>query len=281
MAFVQLIGKSFSIVTNDDGIKTLFLWIHNLHQAYESDLITSLAIPVLVIVAIGEIYFVILNGLLIFAIPGLPQKNEFLIYQHINQAINIMPSTIAIVLYDTILISIGLYFISSLDIFHDMITCLDDSKLRNKSQFVKMCYTFHCELLTILDTFNYVFSYTLTVQAVTSFGFLLFVFYLIKIPGAIALFPLLLAIFAQFGALCLFGQVIFTKSERIFVTLYLTKWYEFNLNDQKLMLMMMKICGNSLGFKAAGIYDINLMMFIQGVKFGFSYCALIYSLSLN
>ncbi|XP_055681858.1 odorant receptor 22c-like [Lutzomyia longipalpis] len=107
---------------------------------------------------------------------------------------------------------------------------------------------------------------------------ILFNFYLLMYSLTDFLYICLIGcIFCQLALFCLFGQKIHEKSERIFIDLYLTKWYEMDVKDQKILLLIMKMSQKTLGLKAGGMYAIDSSMFVQVTKMCFSYATILYT----
>lgn len=225
------------------------------------------------------LYFVYIDSMLL-AIPGVfPKINGTLFYQHVHQVSLIQLSTLMVLLPDTALLTIGFYFFAVLNIFSDIIQDLDKVESSKKKQFLIHIHKIHCDILNKFKLFGQVFFFTFTIQIATSVVFVLSVFFLMYNEKSVAFIPLLLVVFGEFGTLCIFGEFIYSKTERFSTELYLTKWYECSLEEQKILFMIMHISQKPFGIKAAGMYDINLVMFIDVVKAGVSFCALLYTLA--
>uniref|UniRef100_A0A3F2ZEC6 Odorant receptor n=1 Tax=Phlebotomus papatasi TaxID=29031 RepID=A0A3F2ZEC6_PHLPP len=296
LGVVQVLVKLLTVLINEKDLYELLLWIRGLHQDCTFNAIrqsvethfstiqffirifTKIICVLYNMAAAGVIAYAIYTNLVIFAIPWIPVKqNESNIYHHINQAFILPSITIIATPCEYILITIGSYIIAIQNIFHDMIKQLDNSNLENKKKVLKTIYIFHCKILKNLKMFNDVYSFVFTIQALSSAVIIMLLFYIIRIETNLIFIPLVLGIYLQFSLLCIFGELIYSKTANIFVDLYLTKWYEFDLSDQKVFLMMMRASQNPFGLKAAGMYDINIVMFIQVVKAGFSFCAILYT----
>uniref|UniRef100_A0A3F2ZEB7 Odorant receptor n=1 Tax=Phlebotomus papatasi TaxID=29031 RepID=A0A3F2ZEB7_PHLPP len=293
---IQLITKTILVLSNTNELNILFLFIQQMYKINEIEMInisTSyhlkrilritkllliILIPVCFLAGAGMIsYFVYIDSLLI-AVPGVfPSANSSLLYQHVHQILILQTSTLIIVISDMTLIIIGFYFIAILNIFRDTIRLLDNSELGNKRQFLINTHKFHCNILEKFKLFSRVFYYTFTVQIGSSVVFILIIVFLLRYEGSFGFYPLCVAIFAQFGAICIFGEFIFSKTDGLLIELYLTKWYEFNLSEQRIILMMMLMSQRPFGLKAAGMYNINLIMFIQVIKAAMSFCAILYT----
>ncbi|XP_059616104.1 odorant receptor 33b-like [Phlebotomus argentipes] len=83
----------------------------------------------------------------------------------------------------------------------------------------------------------------------------------------------------QILLLCLFGELLKMKTERLSEILYLTNWYELHAKDQKAFLLVLAMSQKDFGLRAAGMYDVNLNAFVQIMKLAMSYCAILHSLS--
>uniref|UniRef100_A0A3F2ZEL1 Odorant receptor n=1 Tax=Phlebotomus papatasi TaxID=29031 RepID=A0A3F2ZEL1_PHLPP len=296
---IQMLIKYLAILSNKENLEQLFIWIRHLHERHEINSIrnstekllsTNLEIilrilkfifPCSIVAGLGFGYYVITTDTIIFAVPWLEpnDNNKSLIYHHINQIIITCLSSVIIIFYDAIFISIGFYFIAVLNIFRDMIQCLDNPELKNRRKILKICYLFHWSILSKFKLFNNVFYGYLFIQIVSCASYIFILFYLMFTTEDFSFVPASITVYFQFGALCIFGEAVYTKSERIFIDLYLTNWYDFNSVDQKFLLMMMKMSMKPIGFKFAGAYDINCVMFIQVMKIGFSYGTLLYTFS--
>uniref|UniRef100_A0A3F2ZEA3 Odorant receptor n=1 Tax=Phlebotomus papatasi TaxID=29031 RepID=A0A3F2ZEA3_PHLPP len=292
----QILIKVLVPLTNENELNQLLFWIRGLHLNHTFDFVTQAAgtnfknmqffiklfnkiiFPVYFMAAVAVIGYCVNSNSVIHAIPWIPvRQNESNIYHHIHQAF-VLPSITAIATPpECFLVTIGFYFIAIQNVLRDMINHLDDSNLENKKHFLRTVYILHSEILNSFRIFNDIYFYVFTVQAVTSSLIIMFLFYIIRIEMSIIFVPLILGIYFQFLLLCIFGEIIYSKTEDIFTNLYLTKWYEFDLSDQKIFLMMMRISQYPFGLKAAGMYDINIVMAFKVMKAGFSFCAILYT----
>uniref|UniRef100_A0A3F2ZEP4 Odorant receptor n=1 Tax=Phlebotomus papatasi TaxID=29031 RepID=A0A3F2ZEP4_PHLPP len=295
---LQLVVKFSSIVTHEEDLNQFFLWLRQVHQLNKNESIANstkkhfrnnlllvqrilkFIFPVAFLAGAVFIYYLISVDTIICALPGLsPNQNQSSILHHINQILTLGPLTTFVTFYDSLYICAGFYLIAVLNIFHDTVLCLDNSELVDKKKFLKMCYLFHSKILTNLELFNCIFNNVLSAQAVSSTFYVFLVFVLFLVDGSPTFLAPAITIYSQFAALCIFGELIYAKSEKIFVALYLTKWYDFDVNEQKFLLMMMHASMKPFGFKLAGIYEINALMFIQVFKIGFSYGTILYTFS--
>lgn len=217
-------------------------------------------------------------GSVTIVIPGfIPEPDHDLTFLLVHQMFIFIIAAAMLLVVDIILIMIGFYFMAIFNIFRDMIKCLDNpGGINDIKQYLIYIHKFHQDILDKFQLFDEIFNYTFAVQVGSNVTFVLVIFFLLRIVG-ILFIPLFFATSGQFLFICLFGQLIFSKTEILFTELYLTKWYEFNVKEQKMLLLMMYRAQTPFGLRAAGMYDINLIMFIQVIKAGISFCALLYT----
>lgn len=197
--------------------------------------------------------------------------------QHIHQFFFLSQITFCVVSGDVILVTFGLYFFAITNIFSEMLRSLEYSKLSDITKVLLHMQQFHCKLRDNYQLLNNLCDYVFTMQTITSYVLILFVFFFVRSEGFIVFFPLCLTVVTQFGVFCTFGEFLFSKTEDIDIELYGSKWYDFSIKEQKMLLMMMYMANRPFRIKAAGMYDINLVMFIQVMKAGISFCALLYT----
>ncbi|XP_055684848.1 odorant receptor 4-like [Lutzomyia longipalpis] len=85
---------------------------------------------------------------------------------------------------------------------------------------------------------------------------------------------------AQTFILCYFGQIIRNSSEAISDTIYMTKWYEMSVGDQKDLLMLMRRFHYPINVETFGFGKISLFTFIQIFKAAVSYATILYTVFL-
>ncbi|XP_055688574.1 uncharacterized protein LOC129793052 [Lutzomyia longipalpis] len=150
---------------------------------------------------------------------------------------------------------------------------------KNQPNNLKFIVQFHVEVLEKFEKYCEAFFLVFLVQMATIVIILILTFSLIMTSSTNMMYYSVIAtVMLQFTLFCFCGQIIHNKSERIFTDLYQTKWYEMELKEQKILLLMMKMSQRSLGIKVAGMYDINFVMFMQVLKVSFSYCTILYTL---
>uniref|UniRef100_A0A240SXN9 Odorant receptor n=1 Tax=Lutzomyia longipalpis TaxID=7200 RepID=A0A240SXN9_LUTLO len=296
--YLQVAPKIFSIFVNSLEINGIFEWFHELHRERENDLIAKVFaenlrksqklgnffmrfVALTYSYSACAILFAIFynqGNLMHFKVPFVDDDNVI-----IHRLIGLIPFLYNIynsILSDYTAIFIGIYFIGALNILNMLIGKLNESSNIPSAGKVLLpnIIKLHMEIISKLDVFCEVFFLTFIIQLLTSVMLILFKFYLLMQSINFLYFSVLCCIFIQFALFCLFGQIIFNKSERIFTELYQTKWYEMEIKDQKALLLIMKLSQKTVGLKAAGMYDINFVMFFQVTKMCLSYGALLYTL---
>lgn len=246
-------------------------------ENYILNSLNRIIIPVWMISGVGFIVYFIYIDSMALVVPGIfPASGSNHVYLHIHQLLIFTISSITFLIVDSTLMTIGFYFMAIFNIFRDMIKYLDNSGVNAIKQYLIDMQEFHLDILNKFQLFDEIFFYALAVQLATSVVFILVIFFLLRTAGLLFV-PLFVTVSGQFFAVCLFGQLIFSKTEIFFTELYLTKWYEFNIREQKMLLIMMYVAQRPFGLRAAGMYDINLIMFIQIIKAGISFCAILYT----
>uniref|UniRef100_A0A3F2ZEQ6 Odorant receptor n=1 Tax=Phlebotomus papatasi TaxID=29031 RepID=A0A3F2ZEQ6_PHLPP len=299
--FFQVFIKTLSIITQSNRLEILFRFIQEMHQVHENDLIPDSArihlkhlkkslninkiilrilFAVSFMTAPGVLLYFLHTDLLIVAVPGVfPSSKASLIYQHIHQGICMGIATIELLIPDVITISIGLYLIAVLNIFQDIIQHIHKFDFSKKEDVLIEIHKFHSNILEIFRIFSDIFYYTIAVQTATSVVFVYCEFFIILSTDFMAFIPMVLYIFVQFIAVCIFGEMMYSKTEKLTTDFYLTNWYELDIHEQKILLMMMYMSHKIIGLKAAGMYDINLRMFIETIKAGISFLTILYTLT--
>uniref|UniRef100_A0A240SXY6 Odorant receptor n=1 Tax=Lutzomyia longipalpis TaxID=7200 RepID=A0A240SXY6_LUTLO len=294
IGYCQTYVKIMYILLNIDGIDEIFEWIQELHREHENELISRIYAERLrkflkVVKFITRIITISYGSGAVFGSIHLMTVQPYFKVPFVNKSYEFVhrlvgPFTLIYNAYniytaDSIIIFIGIYFIAALGILSDIIGLLNESSnTPSTGYFLPKIISFHIEILKNFVDFCEMFKFLIFYQLINGTGFILFNLYLIgESENYFFFWVSFICVFAQFALFCLFGQIIFNKSERIFTDLYQTKWYEMEVKDQKALLLMMKMSQNEFGLKAAGMYDINLILFINVFKLCFSWYAVLYA----
>uniref|UniRef100_A0A240SXS1 Odorant receptor n=1 Tax=Lutzomyia longipalpis TaxID=7200 RepID=A0A240SXS1_LUTLO len=293
----QVGAKILSVFMNIANIDAILEWFHQLHQVKENILVsriyaeglnktqrTSEFFMRLVVLTYGlstllAVIFYNISDRVIFQVPFIDENNG--VVHRLGGSIALVYNIYNVLVSECTVIFIGIYFIGVLNILSDLLEKLNkSSNIAVAGDLLRSIVPLHIEILSKFNDFCEVFYFVFSIQLFTSGLLLLFNLYLLmQSVTNFFYWAAFISLFAQFALFCLFGQIIYNRSERIFTDLYHTKWYEMEIKDQKILLLMMKMSQKTFGLKAAGMYDINLVVFDQVIKLCFSTCTILYSLT--
>lgn len=215
-----------------------------------------------------HLYF---SDTLVYPLPLLTRGQQF-----IWQSFAIICILISVIAVEAIFLTIGFFIVGILNIFLDAIEKLNNEEFISTPNFsLKNYYLKHLEIMVKLKEFETFFSSVQIVQLITSFPLIVAGLFMIRLyPTMVVCYSDYLLCLAQFFIVCLFGEFVHSKTEKIFRHLYLTKWYSMSTNNQLILLIMMKMAFKPFSLKAAGMYEINMRAFLEATKLSFSLCAL-------
>ncbi|GAB0095703.1 hypothetical protein DMENIID0001_111170 [Sergentomyia squamirostris] len=171
----------------------------------------------------------------------------------------------------------GLYLIFFARIINSMIHCISDPDKKEKCpDLLIRIIKKHLELINMFSDFNGTVKFLSLIQLI--FTTILFIFILMCIQvyrDEYTMYLFFVTVQLELFVLSVFGEYIRSETEDIFMSLYQTTWYDLSLKDQRAILFMMTISKEPLGLKAAGLYDINIMAFVQILKASLTYSAII------
>ncbi|XP_055688568.1 odorant receptor 85b-like [Lutzomyia longipalpis] len=182
---------------------------------------------------------------------------------------------------DFIFIALALFFRGELLIIAEIILCFDDSQfVKDNIHLLRMIYKMHLRILKKLGTFQNVYYFLTFLQIVSSFFLICLTTFMIRFHDLQAwAYAVLLCGLMQTFFLCLIGDILFEKASLISTALYLTKWYEMELEDQGRLLIMIAMAQKPYGIKAAGLVDVSFFTFIEIIKLSVSYCAILFTVA--
>uniref|UniRef100_A0A240SXR5 Odorant receptor n=2 Tax=Lutzomyia longipalpis TaxID=7200 RepID=A0A240SXR5_LUTLO len=175
--------------------------------------------------------------------------------------------------------SMGIIMIGVLKLFNECITLLENNEEdTNVDEFILILHKLHCEIYSKFYIYGNIFSYSLFFEITLNAGTAIADLIIIRLYPFQALFYIsFIVLVSQLLIYCIFGQIIFTETEKISENLYLTKWYDMNKGNKQILLIMMMMSSRPFGLKAAGMYELNIVLFVQIMKLIFSYCAIFYA----
>uniref|UniRef100_A0A3F2ZDE9 Odorant receptor n=1 Tax=Lutzomyia longipalpis TaxID=7200 RepID=A0A3F2ZDE9_LUTLO len=295
--YSQIALTVISMLLNEVNVEKLFQWLHQLHQKRDIEeislifhlhlqrtqkfswLFLRIMFYTFLMTWMSSIIYTKLYKKITPRIPFILQENW--LFRWLANIFSSTYGTINLSINEGSMILIGIYFIESFNILSDLIGKLNESS-KNKQEHLKFIVQFHVEVIEEFEKYCEAFFLVFLVQMATIVIILILTFSLIMTSSTNMMYYSVIAtVMLQLTLFCFCGQIIHNKSERIFTDLYQTKWYEMELKEQKILLLMMKMSQRSLGIKVAGMYDINFVMFMQVLKVSFSYCTILYTLILN
>uniref|UniRef100_A0A240SY05 Odorant receptor n=1 Tax=Lutzomyia longipalpis TaxID=7200 RepID=A0A240SY05_LUTLO len=213
-------------------------------------------------------------------IPYLDVKSYKWIH-HICDALSFFGAGTWNVFADSGAVIIGIYIIFFMRIIKRMIELLNQDGIMEKyPDLLIRILRKHVEMIEVLNIFNESVKMLSFIQIFMSTGLLLMFIMIIQVQkNSFMNYVILVGVTDQLGLLCIFGEIIRTESESIFTSLYLTKWYDLSVRNQKILLIMMMNSYKPFGLKAAGMIDVTFMTFVQILKLSISYSAIILTLS--
>ncbi|XP_055701405.1 odorant receptor 33a-like [Phlebotomus papatasi] len=216
------------------------------------------------------------NDYICIIIPNLPRDTYPVIY-NIVQLTGLYIAAFSIIISDLAIVFIGFYLMGFMMFTNKLIQSHTDiENLQKCPDLLMHIMQNHLEIIRILGIFNEAVKLTSFLQLLFStFTFLTLIFGIQMFKGELIMYFGFATLMIQLALLCLFGQMIRSQTEEIFINLYLTNWYELSLKEQKTIQMMMINSCEPIGLKAAGMYDITLMSLIQILKLSVSYSAII------
>ncbi|GAB0087161.1 hypothetical protein DMENIID0001_014390 [Sergentomyia squamirostris] len=81
----------------------------------------------------------------------------------------------------------------------------------------------------------------------------------------------------QVFMLCFIGQLQINGSECMSLSLYMTKWYEMPVIDQKRLMLILRISQLSVAINSFGIDAISNNTFVMVIRAALSYAAILYT----
>uniref|UniRef100_A0A240SXT5 Odorant receptor n=1 Tax=Lutzomyia longipalpis TaxID=7200 RepID=A0A240SXT5_LUTLO len=290
--------KTVSVLLQEKKIDFILRWIRNLYSNHKNESNSLFnghmeraeknvyLFVRIFLYSFGSAFFILLiymnlKGKLLLAFPYL--STNYFNTHTIGGSLLLFYDVINLAISESTMILIGIYLIATLNILSDLIFSLNEkfqsgSDKQSNNSILQQIVILHIEILSKFREFCNIFDVVFAIQLFSSVLLLLFNFYLLMYSLTDFLYICLIGcIFCQLALFCLFGQKIHEKSERIFIDLYLTKWYEMDVKDQKILLLIMKMSQKTLGLKAGGIYAIDSSMFVQVTKMCFSYATILYT----
>uniref|UniRef100_A0A7G3AL98 Odorant receptor n=1 Tax=Lutzomyia longipalpis TaxID=7200 RepID=A0A7G3AL98_LUTLO len=207
-------------------------------------------------------------------IPGLSMEEYKLVYYILQCSLYIVCGHWNVII-DTAIVIIGIHIMGFINTVNRMIQGLNDAEVKTKcpNLLVKILIH-HVEMIEQLNAFNKGLHLMSFIQFIMSTMIYLAMFYTVRSSNAeLIVYSFLVCVLIQLFMLCMFGEIISSRTDKTTTLLWLTNWYEMSLPDQKIFLIILAISQKSFGLKAAGMYEVNIVAFIQ-VSYAFFLCFL-------
>uniref|UniRef100_A0A240SXU8 Odorant receptor n=1 Tax=Lutzomyia longipalpis TaxID=7200 RepID=A0A240SXU8_LUTLO len=170
----------------------------------------------------------------------------------------------------------GIIFIGILKFFNESIALLGEKATRD--ELLLILHKLHCEVYEKFCIYENILSFSIFFDFFFNTTSIIGLMLMIRLyPTLNILYIFIATLVSQLLIYCIFGQFIFTETEKIPESLYMTKWYDLNREDRRALLLMMMMSSRPFGLKTAGMYDINIVLFVKIMKLCFSYCAILYA----
>uniref|UniRef100_A0A3F2ZEF7 Odorant receptor n=1 Tax=Phlebotomus papatasi TaxID=29031 RepID=A0A3F2ZEF7_PHLPP len=299
---IQVFFKTFSMRYHQKSVTKIMYKIKSLHNQYENTKLNYIAEESLT--KFGNIWIICcrLETALMFSavtsimiynifkgdsgtnieIPFLPKTIFY--YNKILQILQLILTelaTVCVICTDMCLAFFVFEILAASEILCQYIS-LNINIIDESPDFFKIITLRYFEIVKSIKLFNSIYSIMSLVQFVTS-AFLSFItFFIVQTnPMNPIGYVIVLAILSQFFIPCLFGELLKVRIEKFSTVLNFANWYDFSLKNQKKFLFILGITQKEYGLKAAGMFDINIFVFIDIVKMALSWCTFVLTLGSN
>uniref|UniRef100_A0A3F2ZDE3 Odorant receptor n=1 Tax=Lutzomyia longipalpis TaxID=7200 RepID=A0A3F2ZDE3_LUTLO len=172
---------------------------------------------------------------------------------------------------------LGFILIGILRIFNEAIGLFEDDEIIKKESILFL-HKLNCEIYEKFKIYEKIFSFAIFTEISLTSCVLITNLVIISIsPQFDFYYYVFFTMALQMLIYCSFGQFIALETERIHTNFYMIKWYDLSQKDEKIFLQMLTMASKPFGFKAAGIYHVNFMLFVNIVKMCYTYYAILYA----
>ncbi|XP_055708770.1 odorant receptor 4-like [Phlebotomus papatasi] len=218
-----------------------------------------------------------------FLIPGLSRSSIFFFPANIIFQVTLYFAILHVIMGSDAVIMITIcYFRSENQAVVEFIEQLDESEIvqKNCNGIFRNIYEVHqtvtWNMKKLLEGYWHIYFYKLF-TIILYLCTLLFIFQSVNISMMIVLLCALI-VTAQIFILCFFGQLLRNSSEAIAEALYMTKWYEMGIEDQKNLLLLLLRFQKAVKIEAFGFGTISIYTFVQIIKAAASYASIAYTI---
>ncbi|XP_059612685.1 odorant receptor 67c-like [Phlebotomus argentipes] len=202
-----------------------------------------------------------------FLIPGIPQSSIFFYPCNIIYQICFYFAILHIVMgVDCVIMITICYFRGENMAIVELIGQLDGSDCDQEyKKVLKMVYEIHQivskNIKDLLGSYWHIYFYKL----ITIIMYLCFVFFIFQSSHTNIMIALLctVIVMGEIFIICFFGQLLKSSAEDISEALYMTKWYEMDVKDQKNALLLLMRFQRPVKIEAFGFGVISIYTFVQ------------------
>ncbi|GAB0086974.1 hypothetical protein DMENIID0001_012150 [Sergentomyia squamirostris] len=299
LAYAQIFFKVTNFVLYKDSFKKMLHWMEDLdRRSFDSGfggnckvhIEVARKICMTIPKAIFLSYFISAHGFslnffitkeTIITIPYLP-TSEYLYLLLVLQFSVSHAGLTAIFIFDMFVVVIGVHIIFFSNIVQDAIKSLNNIVLmedgtRNLLQIYKLHYEIIEKVKEFSDSVSLMFLFQISTSAIL---FVIFFYVIQEFFLDNLLYPMIIAaLILQLFITCFLCQIVEVKMEQIYDELCQTNWYDMTSVNKRNFLFCLQMAQRNYGIKAGGMYNVNMMMFIEILKLGFTYCAIMQTTS--
>ncbi|GAB0090750.1 hypothetical protein DMENIID0001_055070 [Sergentomyia squamirostris] len=181
---------------------------------------------------------------------------------------------------DSVFILILAYFEAELSSLREIIETLDAETLfESPEEVLKFIYEAHRNVLLNLRIFREIYWHLNLHVIITIFSYMCLLLFMSRFyEASLATYAGASSAAFQLFLICFFGQILRNRTEAIGEALYLTKWYQMPLKEQKALLIIMAPAQQAVGLEAGGIMDLSFRTFGRVMRAAVSYGAILYTI---
>ncbi|XP_059608159.1 odorant receptor 67c-like [Phlebotomus argentipes] len=213
---------------------------------------------------------------MLFTIPGLPRENFFFYPVNIvYQASLFFIGFELLMSSDVIIMIIIVLFQSEQESIANLISSLENREIAKKQgdEILRKVFDIHLSLSEQAKEMTQSFWYIYIMKLLLIMMYLCSMFLTFQDISEVPIAGILsiLVMTGETCILCYFGEMLKTSSDFMLESMYMTKWYEMNLKNQKTMLIMMTRFFLPMKVETFGFGTISLYTFVQSSSDSFTY----------
>lgn len=205
---------------------------------------------------------------MLFLIPGIPEDSIFFYPTNIIFQVILYFSTMEmIIVSDAVIMIIIMYFQAELLVITEFLLKLEkeDKVAARAKTILKTVHEEHKRVMEMFNDISFSFWHTYFHKLLAIVLYLCFTFFALKSVISSLVVALLCAVSMVEEAfiLCYFGQIVRDASDTMAEALYMSKWYEMQVSDQKDLLMLMMRFKYPFKVETFAFGTISIYTFVQ------------------